>query len=441
MPSPSRHPKTGIYQLRQRVPAHLREAAAGQVISVKVAEKVSRLRVGAEIKVSLGTKDVRLAKERATQVQSQLNAFWASLRAAPARLSHRQVVALAGEAYDAFKGAEDNPGDGNVWARVRELNLDAVAGRNLYIGKRHGLRRRFGPFVDWALERHKLRVDGNTYEALLDQFARALTEVAELLERRAGGDYSPDRVGERFPVLDLPEPAEVPRAYSARNFASIIEAEKTRRALGRDAKPLPDATERKYSSIANQFATFRGEDGANAATVTAADLEAWKVALMSSGTIGNRTVAYKLGVIKTLLGWGKRHFKIDLARAWKEVEEVEVPDFERKPSDLSAIHPDEAVVILMAARRETKDPRKRWLPWLCAYTGLRIGEASSLETRDFFESDGHWFFDVSSSGKRSLKTINARRTIPVHPALIEEGFVPSWRAHPRGDCSRAARIA
>ena len=187
---------------------------------------------------------------------------------------------------------------------------------------------------------------------------------------------------------------------------------------------------------AGKFARFRGRGGTNAATVTAEELERWKIALMAKGEVSNRTVANRIGTIKTVLRWARGLHRGDFARIVSELEQVSLPDFTPKPSDVSAIHPDEALVIPKAARQEA-DVRLRWLPWVCAYTGLRIAEACQLRTADFFESEGHWFFDVATSGKRSLKTANARRTIPIHRALISEGFLAFVQSLKPGPVFRA----
>ncbi|MFG1371932.1 hypothetical protein V5F32_07145 [Xanthobacter oligotrophicus] len=73
---------------------------------------------------------------------------------------------------------------------------------------------------------------------------------------------------------------------------------------------------------------------------------------------------------------------------------------------------------------------KRWLPWICVYGGLRISEAEHLRKDDFFEVVGAWFFRITTAGLRSLKTRSSERVIPVHPAIVDEGFMDWLRATP-----------
>jgi len=267
-------------------------------------------------------------------------------------------------------------------------------------------------------------VDRQTWASLLISAAQFQEKARRSLERMAtDGDFrEPDW------IKGLPEYRPAAPSFS---FDAVIDAEAKRRSAGKDARPLPPKTLVSFKAICGRFAEFRGAGGSNAATVTEADLERWKKSLMESGEVGNRTVANRLTTIKTVIGWGRGQSRANFARASSEVAAVKLPDFTPKPSDVSAIHPDEALIILRAARQQT-DPRLRWLPWICAYTGLRIAEACQMRTTDFFESEGHWFFEVSSSGKRSLKTANARRVIPIHRALISEGLRSYLEGLPQG---------
>jgi hypothetical protein len=210
MPSPSQHPKTGVYQFRQRVPASIGSLAAGEKVSITIDGKLSQLKIGKELKVSLGTKDPRRAKELAKEAQDQFDLIWASFANAPVRLSLRQCVALSGEVYRVLKSAlEDEPGPAGQWAtRRREAEeresqfkggpLDA-----LKIGRPRSLSERWGTWVDGTLADHHLRVDAKSYERLLAEFDRAFGDVAELLERRARGDFGPDQTEQRFPAFEI----------------------------------------------------------------------------------------------------------------------------------------------------------------------------------------------------------------------------------------------
>jgi integrase len=82
-------------------------------------------------------------------------------------------------------------------------------------------------------------------------------------------------------------------------------------------------------------------------------------------------------------------------------------------------------VILCAAlgyeRPETVDERaRRWVPWICAYTGARADETTQLRGEDIQKRGNDYFAKLSPSAGK-IKTRTAR-TVPLHEHLIEQGF-------------------
>jgi integrase len=88
-------------------------------------------------------------------------------------------------------------------------------------------------------------------------------------------------------------------------------------------------------------------------------------------------------------------------------------------------------LILGHAARE-RDPIRRWVPFLCAYSGARLSEVCQLRREDIFQQGPVWCmkFDPEAG---SLKNVNSERAIPLHPAVVESEFlkfVASVRAGP-----------
>lgn len=472
MAGPWRHPN-GIWYYRKELPGDLWEAR----------ERLAQLGIrigGKEVRRSLSTRDRPAAEDRYRELSSQQETSWAAWRDAlengPAALSERQVAAIAGTLAKAhLRRHEENPSQGieppthpapavstDLLARVEALKpydqqrLRAQLEAALSDLDRADMPRLLAQMEAWnkdpalsiisraiieplvnilvvdhgadladALQTQGIVPDTSSQAALLVQSARLQARARDTLRTMATSlDYREPDWAKGIPDIARP-------AAKVRSFKDIIDEEAKRRGLGRDSVPMREKTISKYRSICAEFARFRGKGGTDPATITADELERWKTKLLSAGKVGNRTVGHKLGAIKTVVRWAQRLHRGEFKKAAADVAEVLLPGFTPKPSDKSAVHPDEATVILKAARQET-EMRRRWLPWLCAYTGLRISEASRLETGDFFESEGHWFFEVSLSGKRSLKTVNARRTIPVHRALLEEGFRKFVESAPKG---------
>jgi hypothetical protein len=84
----------------------------------------------------------------------------------------------------------------------------------------------------------------------------------------------------------------------------------------------------------------------------------------------------------------------------------------------------EAKHILTSARQANR--AIRWLQWLAAYTGSRVGEVAECTTLDIRRMGTGWVIDILLDNRdpnASLKTEASHRTVPLHAALIEEGFL------------------
>ncbi|KIP99260.1 integrase [Agrobacterium tumefaciens] len=208
-------------------------------------------------------------------------------------------------------------------------------------------------------------------------------------------------------------------------FDSIIDDEVKRRSRGKNAKPLPDRTVKKYRDHCSAFAKWRKSK--NALTVTAAEGKGWIESLQDAGELGNRTVKAMLQNLRTVMNWGRQNDPANFFPAGNPLNGIKAPDFTTLPSYLRAFTMDEAKLVLAAARIEEK-PMLRWIPWLCAYSGMRVSEAGNLRKEDFFELNGRWFWKVTTVGARSLKTASSERRIPVHKALTDEGLIEFVKA-------------
>ena len=64
---------------------------------------------------------------------------------------------------------------------------------------------------------------------------------------------------------------------------------------------------------------------------------------------------------------------------------------------------------------------RRWLPWLCAYSGARVNELTSLYPRDITRDSASkvWCMVI----KPSLEKTSQWRTVPIHSHVIEQGFL------------------
>jgi integrase len=97
----------------------------------------------------------------------------------------------------------------------------------------------------------------------------------------------------------------------------------------------------------------------------------------------------------------------------------------------------EAKAILEAAlthERGSESPRttaaKRWVPWLCAFTGARVGELAQLRREDVKQQEGYWVLRITPEAG-TVKTNEARQVV-LHPQLIALGFPSFVESAPDG---------
>lgn len=215
MARPQRDPRSGIYHLKQRTPADLLGKLKGTTVTLPVGDRFAAVRIGAEVETSLRTRDPQEAKERHAVADAALKRHWAAHRNGPARLTHKQAVALAGTLYQGFTAAfEDDPA-GVDWTKVQRADLRASQGlfgmSALRIGddatRRAGSHdERFGNLADALIAREGLVIDADSRTRLVEAVAAAMSQAVAGAARMAAGDYSPDPAASRFPAWLPPEP-------------------------------------------------------------------------------------------------------------------------------------------------------------------------------------------------------------------------------------------
>ena len=66
---------------------------------------------------------------------------------------------------------------------------------------------------------------------------------------------------------------------------------------------------------------------------------------------------------------------------------------------------------------------KYWLPILGLYHGNRLEEFAQLQHSDIKTRDGISYFDINADGSKQLKNEQSIRKIPIHPKVIDLGFL------------------
>jgi integrase len=220
----------------------------------------------------------------------------------------------------------------------------------------------------------------------------------------------------RIEKLNRPSATTNPISYHAPTpsdspykFSELIEDW----ALERDPKRK---TRDEFESKITKLIAHLGHD--NAAQVKDTDLISWKQKLLASGA-SHKTIENYLMVIKTLFNFAKKNKKIPTNPA------LEV-SFQAKRRQKQLGYDDaDAKKILLVARGETQ-PHRRWVAWIAAFSGARLEEICGANVADVYEFGGVWCLDIrlDNRGKDgSLKNLGSERKVPLHPAVIDEGFL------------------
>ncbi|MCE8510993.1 site-specific integrase [Ruegeria pomeroyi] len=82
-----------------------------------------------------------------------------------------------------------------------------------------------------------------------------------------------------------------------------------------------------------------------------------------------------------------------------------------------------------------------WMPLLMLYSGARPNEIAQLHCDDVRQTDaGIWYFSLSDEDGKTLKTGTSRRRVPLHPELIQIGFLEFVEARRKKNGAKEPRI-
>jgi integrase len=425
MTRPTRRPDSSHLQFRKRVPADIQKAAYGKSAAVSFPAgstgepaTVIRTTLREQVKFSLQTRDPATAKERNGLATAQLERFYDALRKGPLRLTQKQVVALAGELYNELTlGLQDDPGEANIWRLAREVHERALSDPAR-------MERWFGESVDELLLRKGLVVDAESRLALLKEVARVFIEASERLEKNANGDYRPDTNVERFPSWEvaLGKPSgPASRSKNSLTFDQLFEKWRL------ETAPAP-STVTTWRSYVRALRKHVGHD--DPSRVTKPDIVAWKDALVQAGYHPKGIRDGQLAAIRRLYSYALDNELLSLPT--NPTQGVKLRVKRTAGSRMLPYSDDEVARILSLADKETK-PYRRWLPWLMALSGARVGEVAQLWGNRITEVDGIVVMKIApAEDGGSLKNEGSERQVPIHPAILQRGFLEFARAKGKG---------
>lgn len=448
MPRPTRRRGTDCFWFRRRVHKGERPFVLGRPLVVRFpatandpAFSAHVARIGNEINFSLRTRDRATAEARHGIAMATIRSYFRSLKEGQRQLTHQQIVALSGEIYRLFVNRfQENPGDPETWAAVKAMNRAAREGRLLarmtslrpaqiddareiladlfpdLTASINALARatsddkrvaqmeeRFGFLADWVLALHGINTDAKSRTVLLHHVDLASTDAFWFLKGAASGNYTPDKNADRFPPLHLDATPQLTWDALFANWENVHKA-----------KEGAETIRRQWRSILNHFSEFSRERGKfGPSEITSSDVRAWRDQLLSEKrspvTVQDSYLAalrriYAVAVSEELL-------------ASNPALGVRIEHARRRARRMRGFTQLEAATILDAASHETC-PLRRWVPWLTAFTGSRVQEIISLDCNDVKLVDGTWCIQIEKA-----KTRASERIVPIHPAIIRQGFL------------------
>lgn len=441
---PVRRSDTRNPQFVLRIPTDLKSRLAGMNVEVPLGSEFVSIKItdkAQAIRFSLRTADPAEAKRRQAIAVAHLEGLFSSLRTdAQTRLTHKQTLALAGEAYRMLvEKHEDDPGPVQLWDLALHMNARALAATPvgswpLRIETREerrlrALEQRFGIVTDRVLTRHGLFVDDESRAELLFQVGLAFNQATIQLSNNAGGDYSPDPRADRFGGPFKPSdkgPAPSPERASAVSLTKLVEDWwRINKAAGRTP-----STYESYGATMKRLVAFLKHDDATRVTtenvIAYRDHRLAEVNPRTKKPISPKTIKDNdLAGLRAVFGQAVK----DRLLPTNPAEGVSLPVGKREVNrELKGFTDDEAIAILSRARSYVpgrEAPRlasaKQWVPWLCAFTGARVGELLQLRKEDVQQHGEHWFIKITPEAG-TVKTKKAR-TVPLHPQLLDIGFL------------------
>ena len=364
-------------------------------------------------------------------ISSRIEALRAAASGSAVQLSRRQRAELIGDWYGWFVAQhEDEPGSPEDWDIMAGLIEDAYSRFSSAddeegdddappspVVRRHVRAKvlEHGRVASFLAER-ALRLDTETEDAFLDELEDDLLRAFAVLRRRAGGDYSADGNVHRFPKGTMQ-----PVAPATGVKLASLDCWQLFEAWVHERKPGESTVNRWRSVFLAMNATFEGRD---IATVTVDDVLRWKGELVTderSAKVVNEVWLRASGVV---FNWAVENRYI----ATNPFNGVRVATSKKQLKKREREFHDHEWRTILRATTEPGDARlaphnaaaRRWVPWLCAYTGARPGEITQLRGVDVTK-EGHLWVVTLTPDAGTMKDGAARR-VPLHEHLIEMGF-------------------
>lgn len=440
-----RDKSSGVYYLRRRIPTEILTCYPGK------AERV----------LSLRTKDFKTALERHRHAEAQLTIEWAAqhkkVRALHSRMQAQPVQkidALTPELIDAICGRFEVSSltSDEILRENGQYDQDDVnqykagySGANsmlkaaVAIGNTDLVRPLLEEFL--ALSHLELNVPEGDIRRLALAYARTAIKVNEKLLKRYDGEDVP--TPSLKDIRATPLLSEVTQAYVS-YYERLNKPEMLKKVkavlpllvqmVGN--KPIGSLTQTDITTFFDDVQNLppRWKDYCRVQKITPKEACARQIGEISRGTFDGTYVA-ALGPFLDYCrsrwqdqGWPVT-VTIDGIRYTGRRAEPEHGQRAFKPRELKRLFEGHEMKELA---NTAADAHKFWLPHLALFTGARANELCQLNPQcdiQMEDETGIWFLDITSCSdgheeiNKSVKNRVSERRVPIHPTLIELGFL------------------
>ncbi len=189
----------------------------------------------------------------------------------------------------------------------------------------------------------------------------------------------------------------------------------------RERQPSP-ATIKRWRPVIANLTHHLGHD--EALRVSADDIVDWKEALMDHGVSGRTVREVYLAAAKVMFAWAVENRKLATNPATGISVRVPKRVRSRGPS-FTALEVRTILSGSLVMDQGRVSPEhalaRRWIPWMCAYSGARVGEIAQMRGSDIVEIEGVWAMRITPEAG-STKNGHSR-IVALHPHLLEQGLL------------------
>jgi integrase len=245
-----------------------------------------------------------------------------------------------------------------------------------------------------------------------------------LIEHDDGTTWFMTSVAPDNPDAQPPEPP--PMKVAGCSTATAMALWKVKRG---DHQPKQQAIDSRESKMAKFLGWAKKPD--DLTLVTSADLQGYKEHLLATYPPPSNVARDHLTDILALFRVADDNHKFDGLPGGNPGGKIKLPP-KRTGLTRLAFTDAEAKDILLAAR-ERPEPIIRWGMFLDCYLGTITEEIADARVKHVKLIDGIWCLDVTSEGRTTivdgrtvtadLKTQFRDRLLPLHPAILREGFI------------------